>query len=352
MPMPSDWNHSNFATFPMLTEPFIHRQTAHCESGSISALLRHAGLDVSEPLAIGISGALMFAYIPLIKIGGLPLIAYRSPPGGIIRGITRRLGVRMHMERFRNPDAGMQALSAHIDAGQPVGLQTSVYWLTYFPDDLRFHFNAHNIVAYGRENDEFLISDPTLEEPVRIDSASLRKARFVKGVLAPKGLLYFPKQVPDRLEAKSAIRKAIKRTTTMMLHSPFPVVGIRGIRFVGRKIKRLGRDPDAEHSKRFIGHMVRMQEEIGTGGAGFRFLYASFLQEAAALTENVAFETVSKQFTDTGDEWRRFALWSAKMIKGRMELDYDKLAGQLAHVADLEADAHRQLRQAVKCAAR
>ena len=134
----------------------------------------------------------------------------------------------------------------------------------------------------------------------------------------------------------------------MMLHSPFPIIGIRGIRFVSRKIKRLGRDHDDESNKRFIGHMVRMQEEIGTGGAGFRFLYASFLQEAAALTDKPAFEAVSQQFTDTGDEWRRFALWSAKMIKGRMELDYDKLAGQLAHVADLEADAYRQLRQVLK----
>jgi len=333
----------------MTTDTFEHRQTAHCESGSISALLRHAGLDVSEPMAIGLSAALMFAYIPLVKIGGLPLIAYRSPPGSVIRGVTRRLGVKMHFERFRDPDAGMQALATHLDAGRPVGLQTSVYWLSYFPADLRFHFNAHNIVAYGRDDDEFLISDPTIEAPVRIGPASLRKARFVKGVLAPKGLLYYPTKVPDRLEARDAIRKAIKKTTSMMLYTPLPIIGVRGIRFVSRKIARLGNnhDRDEEENKRFIGHMVRMQEEIGTGGAGFRFLYASFLQEAAALTDNPAFEDASRHFTDTGDEWRRFALWSAKMVKGRMAMDYDKLAGQLAHVADLEADAYRKLRRSV-----
>ena len=333
----------------MTTSSFAHRQSAHCESGAISGLLRHAGLDVSEPLAIGLSGALNFAYIPFIKIGGLPLIAYRSPPGGVIRGVTRRLGIRMHFERFRKPDAGMQALMTHMDAGRPVGLQTSVYWLPYFPNDLRFHFNAHNIVAYGRNDDELLISDSTLEAPVRIDSASLRKARFVKGVLAPKGLLYYPTKVPDRLEAQNAIRKAIKRTTSMMLYSPLPVAGVRGIRFVSRKIARFGRNPDRheEDNKRFIGHIVRMQEEIGTGGGGFRFLYASFLQEAAALTDNPAFEEASQQFTDTGDEWRRFALWSAKMVKGRMPLDYDKLAGQLSHVADLETAAYRRLRKAL-----
>ena len=334
----------------MTPDAFTHRQTAHCETGAISSLLTHAGLELSEPMALGISGALMFAYIPLIKLGGLPLIAYRSPPGSVIRGVTRRLGVRMHYQRFRDPETGMAELVAQVDSGRPVGLQTSVYWLPYFPDALRFHFNAHNIVAYGRDDSEFLISDPTLEEPVRADYDSLRKARFVKGVLAPKGLLYFPTEIPDRIKVRDAIRKAIRKTTSLMLFSPFPVIGIRGIRFVGRKILRFEKThaEDEDLNKLFIGHMVRMQEEIGTGGAGFRFLYASFLQEAAALTDNPALEDVSRMFTDTGDEWRRFALFSAKMVKGRMPLDYSRLARQLMHVADLEADAHRRLRVALK----
>lgn len=338
------------AGFRMIAESFIHRQTAHCETGAISSLLTHAGLELSEAMALGISGALMFAYIPLVKLGGLPLIAYRSPPGSVIRGVTRRLGVRMHYQRFRDPEIGMQALVEHLAAGRPVGLQTSVYWLPYFPDDLRFHFNAHNIVAYGRDNAEFLISDPTLEDPVSIDYGALRKARFVKGVLAPKGLLYFPTKIPERVAVPDAIRKAIKKTTALMLYSPFPVIGIRGMRFVSRKIRRLENNnagTEDDH-KRFIGHMVRMQEEIGTGGAGFRFLYASFLQEAAALTDNPALEESSNLFTDTGDEWRRFALYSAKMVKGRMPLDYRKLSEQLTHVADMEAGAHRQLRTALK----
>jgi len=75
--------------------PFEHRQSAHCESGVISALLRHADLAISEPMAFGISSGLTFAYIPLVKFGGMPLIAYRMPPRGVIRGLTRRLGIEM-----------------------------------------------------------------------------------------------------------------------------------------------------------------------------------------------------------------------------------------------------------------
>jgi len=84
--------------------PFDHQQSAHCESGAITALLRHGG----------ISGALTFAYLPFIKFGGLPLFAYRMPPGRVIHGLTRRLGIPMHYETFKHPAAGMQTLDRYL----------------------------------------------------------------------------------------------------------------------------------------------------------------------------------------------------------------------------------------------
>jgi hypothetical protein len=331
------------------TVDFSHQQSAHCESGAISSLLRHSGLPLSEPMALGISGAMTYAYIPLIKLSGLPLIAYRMPPGHIIRGVTRRLGIKMHVERFRDPESGMTALSRYLSQGRPVGLQTSVYWLPYFPEDLRFHFNAHNLVVYGEENNEFLISDPTFEQPVRADYAALQKSRFVRGMAAPKGLLYFPERVPEAPDMATAIRKAVRFNTRVMLSSPLPVVGIKGIEFMGRKLEKFSRGStqSQQDNLRFIGHIVRMQEEIGTGGAGFRFVYASFLQEAAELLDNAALEEVSGRFTHAGDEWRRFALHAAKMCKGRMDLDYAGLGAQLKVIAQLESEAYRQLRAAI-----
>lgn len=332
----------------MTTINFDHRQTAHCESGAMSALLRHNGMDISEPMVFGIANALTFAYLPFIKISGMPMIAYRMPPGRVIKGAASRLGITMQFERFRDSEQGMLALNRHLDQGRPVGLQASVYWLPYFPQDMRFHFNAHNLVAYGYEDKQYLLSDPTFENPVRSDYEALQKARFVKGMLAPKGLIYYPTKIPANVDLPKAIRSAIKASVNMMLRTPLPIIGVRGIRCVAGKFRAMGDkyDQQESHNKLVIGHMVRMQEEIGTGGAGFRFLYASFLQEAAGLLGNNKLEEASKQFTDTGDEWRRFALFSAKMLKGRIALDYDKLADQLLVIADNEADSYRQLQQA------
>lgn len=326
---------------------FAHRQTAHCESGTVAALLRHGGLDLSEPMVFGLSGALTFAYLPLLKIGGMPLMAYRLPPGRVIKGVTSRLNIPMRFERFKSASDGMAALDAHLQQGRPVGLQASVFWLPYFPEDMRFHFNAHNLVVYGRREERYLISDPTFEQLMESDYQSLQQARFVKGMLAPRGLLYYPTAVPQQPDLQGATVKAIRGNVNMMLRTPLPIIGVRGIRFVAGRIRKLARDSEAPFGKLFIGHMVRMQEEIGTGGAGFRFLYASFLQEAAAILDNPGLMDASKLFTDTGDEWRRFALFAAKMLKGRMPLDYHKLADQLLVVAEMEAEGYRKLETAL-----
>ena len=99
----------------------------------------------------------------------------------------------------------MAELDAALDNSIPVGLQTGVYWLPYFPSALRFHFNAHNLVVYGKEGDEYLISDPVFPGPVRCPAEDLARARFASGALAPKGKMYYLTQVPDHLERRPLI---------------------------------------------------------------------------------------------------------------------------------------------------
>jgi hypothetical protein len=55
------------------------------------------------------ASALSFAYLPFVKINGLPLVAYRMPPKAIIKGLQKPLGLKMRFETFRNPAAGCAA---------------------------------------------------------------------------------------------------------------------------------------------------------------------------------------------------------------------------------------------------
>lgn len=316
---------------------FQHQHTAHCETGVMSTLLRHHGLDISEPMALGLAAGVAFAYLPFIKLNGLPLIAYRKPPRAIIGGLKSRLGLDLQFARFSSPARGMQALDRQLDQGNIVGMQTSVFWLPYFPEDMRFHFNAHNLIVYGKEQGDYLISDPVFETTMRCPAADLQKARFARGALAPKGMMYYLQQQPAAVDFARLLPGAIRANARAMT-PPVPIIGIRGMHFLANKIARLPQQlPDENQQKLYLGHIIRMQEEIGTGGAGFRYIYASFLQEAATLTGNAQLAQASALMTDVGDEWRTFALHTVKMCKDRSRLDVGKLAGLLHHCADEEA---------------
>ncbi|HUR42086.1 MAG TPA: BtrH N-terminal domain-containing protein [Verrucomicrobiae bacterium] len=323
---------------------FEHRHAGHCETGVTAGLLRHRGLDISEPMALGLGNGLTFVHLPFLKIGGLPLTSYRMRPGQIYATLARTLGFGLHKEKFRDPVAGMAALDRHLAAGRSVGLQTSVFWLPYFPPTMRFHFNAHNLIVYGREGEEYLVSDPVFEHPQRCAGAELAKARFVKGALAPKGLLYYPERIPLTIDYARLVPKAIRRTCNMMLRTPIPIIGVRAIRGLAKRIEKL-ESGDPRYARLFVGQIVRMQEEIGTGGGGFRFMYAAFLQEAAERLSSAPLKEGSRQMTETGDAWRQFALAGAKFVKDKKSTDFAGLAGALRACADREEQMFRYLLQ-------
>ena len=331
-----------------MTDTFPHQQSAHCESGVMAAVARTAGQPLSEAMAFGLSGALGFAYLPFIKLSGLPLVAYRMPPGAIIRGLSKALGMQVHFETFRSPQRAQNRLDELLDSGHVVGLQTSVFWLPYFPQDMRFHFNAHNLLVYGRDGADYLISDPVFEHPVRCNQADLQRARFAKGALAPKGKLYYTGQLAQQPDWEKVGLKAIRKVCRTMLQPLMPIVGVKGIRTLAKAVGRLPSNGDTRHSLLFIGHIIRMQEEIGTGGAGFRFLFAAFLQELAALIQRPALAAMAEKMLQIGDEWREFALAVAMMVRGRKPLNTQDLAQRLQLLADREKAFFVELNTVIK----
>jgi hypothetical protein len=328
----------------VVNEKFRHRHAAHCESGVAASMLTHHGAAISEAMAFGLSSAMTFAYLPFVKIAGFPLIGYRMPPKFILKGMVKPFKMRFHFETFRDPEKGMRRLDELLAQGRVVGLQTSAFWLPYFPEDMRFHFNAHNLIVYGKEGDDYLISDPVAELPQRCQSDALQRARFAKGLMAPKGLLYYPESIGRTEVTQEAVLHAVKKTVRNML-GLIPIVGVRGIRTLANKVAKL--NPDDKLSLNYVGHIVRMQEEIGTGGAGFRFLYAAFLQEAAALPGLAILAEFADRLVVIGDGWREFALAIVRMVKKRDEMNPGKLADLLRVLADQEEAFFRDLKKAV-----
>ena len=316
---------------------FQHQHTAHCESGVMSTMLKAQGVDFNEAMIFGLASALTFVYFPLIKVNGMPLISYRMPPKSIIKNVAKRLKVRLKIQKFRAPQAGQDALDLALTENKLVGLQTSVFWLPYFPSEMRFHFNAHNLIVYGKEQNDYLISDPGFESVQRCTAEDLQRARFAKGALAPKGLMYYFENQPDltQIDLPNLIRKAIRKNAKQML-APLFFVGVKGIRTVAKQIEKLATHPSEKYKRLYLGHIVRMQEEIGTGGAGFRYLYAYFLEQAANICQEPKYKLASEQMTEIGDMWRQFAGLCVKQCKKPTTEGYKTVTEYLREIADKE----------------
>jgi hypothetical protein len=331
-----------------MTTDFKHHQAAHCENGVASNLLKYNGISLSEPMVVWLGSGIFFVYIPFLKVNHAPAISYRPQPGIIFSRAAKRLGIKIKRKKFSNPEDAREALEENLKKGIPTGLQVGVYNLPYFPDHYRFHFNAHNLVVYGKEDGHFLVSDPVMENTTLLTPSELEKVRYAKGALAPKGQMYFPVDVPQEVDLKKAIVKAIKSTCSDML-APVPIVGVRGERLVAKKIRKWPEKVGVRKTNHYLAQIVRMQEEIGTGGGGFRYIYAAFLQEASDILDNPELKNLSAEMTGIGDEWRDFALNASRILKNRKAgADvYNALSDQLFGLADREEVFFKKLKKAV-----
>ena len=331
----------------MDNKEFIHFQHAHCESGVTSNLLRHEGINISEPMAFGIGAGLFFGHLPMLKVSGVPGTTYRIWPGAIFKRVAERLNVKIHAERFRDPAKAMQALDDVLATGKPVGILGSVFYLPYLPEAFRFHFNAHNLVAYGKEGNEYLISDPIMEDVTRIAPADLIKCRFAKGTPEPKGYMYYITQTSKDMDMAKAIQQGIKQTCFFMLGPPLPWFGNKAIFLLADRISKYPKKLPPRKAALYLGNVVRMQEEIGTGGAGFRYIYAAFLQEAGQLLKRDDLLALSEELTSIGDDWRSFAYHAARILKARQSdiVSYDELSDLLRKCGTREKALFKKMEQ-------
>ena len=327
-----------------------HYQSAHCENGVVTSLMRNKGLDfMNEPLAFGLGSGIFYVHLPFLKINNAPAIAFRIMPGNIFKETSKALGIKVVKKKFSNSESARAYLDKKLEEGTPVGCQVGVFNLPYFPKEYRFHFNAHNIIVTGFENGKYIVSDPVMETMTSLTPDELDNVRFARGPLAPKGLIYYPEEVgevsTERLQI--AVKKSIKKTTWWMTQIPSHHIGARGLKHTANQIRNWRDKLGEKTAGLYLGQIVRMQEEIGTGGGGFRFIYAAFLEQASGIIENDKLMHYSDLLTKSGDLMRENAVKMAGIYRGRTteQKHFDEVADLMTEISHLELDAFKELRK-------
>jgi len=334
---------------------FEHKPAAHCENGVISNLLRFYGFDISEPMIFGLSGGLFFGHMSFIKSGGLAFTTFRTFSGVLFKRVTRLLGFKVKTRHiFLKKEHAMQKLDEVLQTGNPAGCVVGLYYLPYMPPEYRYHFTGHNLCVIGKdEQGIYHISDPNIKEKVTISRKDLIRSRFARGGAFPLlGQMYWITSVPDKLpDLAPLIRKAIKRNCWLMTSPPkwFPWFGVNGIYYLSKQIRNWEQKMGKREAIFNLAQLIRMLEEVGTGGAGFRYIYAAFLQQAASVTGIAELNTFSLRLTEIGDLWRDFAYKSARVLKKRQgeQYTYDDLGDILRRIAEMEDVFYKELKMVV-----
>ncbi len=127
----------------------------HCETTALGVLLRHQGIDLSEPMIFGLGSGLSFVYWDS-RTMDFPFLGGRVKPFELTRNPARALGLELVVRESASARKGWRNVTAAVDAGQPVGLQLDSYHLDYFTSRVRF--GGHVVALYGYDGrDAFLV---------------------------------------------------------------------------------------------------------------------------------------------------------------------------------------------------
>jgi hypothetical protein len=306
----------------------------HCETTALGTLVRHAGLDLSEPMLFGLGEGLGFVYWDA-KNMDFPFLGGRTRPATITRTVADRLGLGLEIRETASPRKAWQNVAAALAAGRPVGLQLDSYHLEYFTT--KVHFGGHFVAMYGHDDTHaYLIDTAQQGGAVTSTLTSLERARSERGPMTARNLSYTIAAPAGRPDLGDAIRAAIRANAHAFLNPPIANLGHRGIAKAARQVERW-LERSAEPS-RDLPLAAALMERGGTGSALFRAMYRDFLAEAATIVDDDNLRLGHRLYAEIAPLWTEVSgLIAAAGEAG----DPDRLARASAILADLaERERH------------
>ncbi|MBN2788417.1 MAG: BtrH N-terminal domain-containing protein [Paludibacteraceae bacterium] len=334
---------------------YPHRRGIHCETGSIKNLLKFYGLDLPEELIFGIGSGLDFINFPFGFVPGTnESVIYRTRSTKILSQFSKRMNIKYKTHSFFSQKKAMDKLDSLLEKGIPAAILADIYLLPYFAEfSAGDRFPEHHAIVIGKENGEYIISDTHYLlrgglSKITIDE--LRIARFAKaGLMSTRGRMYYITSVPKDFNIKLAIIKGIKETCYKMLDIWLPFFGVKGMYFLAKRMRRYEERYGTKNTWATLKMQLRLAEDAGTGGSGFRYVYSNFLEQAAEYFDNdPQLLSISDYFREIGDKRQLLALETIRQHEGRIERNVDVLADMNYAIAKMEQKAFIELRKWVK----
>ncbi|MFF5894592.1 BtrH N-terminal domain-containing protein [Streptomyces argenteolus] len=315
------------------------RGARHCETTALGVLLRHEGLDLSEPMLFGLGSGLSFIYWDAKNLD-FPFLGGRVRPFDLTRNLAGRLGLDLRVQETTSPRKAWADVTAHVDAGRPVGLQLDSGHLDYFTP--KVHFGGHVVALYGYDGHEARLVDTAQQGgAVTTNLTGLARARAARGPMTARHrsfTLSVPRTAPP---PESRIVPAVTACAAVFLDPPIANLGHRGIEKAAKLVPTWLRRTD--DPRRDLPQAAFLMEEAGTGGALFRNLYRDFLAECAQLVGDRHLRTGHALYTEAATLWTEAAALIAAAGELGDEQDLVRAGNVLRDVSRVEREAMRAL---------
>lgn len=317
------------------------RGMRHCETTTLGVLLRHQGLDLSEPMLFGLGSGLSFIYWDG-KNMGFPFLGGRVKPFDLTSNLATRLGLELLVQETTSPRRAWDNVATSIAAGRPVGLQLDSYHLDYFGS--KTHFGGHVVAMYGYDDHKaYLVDTDQQGGAVSTSLTSLAQARAARGPMTAKHrsfTLTVPRNLPS---PHGQVIPAITACADAFLNPPIANLGHRGIGKAGKLVRTWLQRTD--NPERDLPQAAVLMEKAGTGGALFRNFYRDFLAECTDLLDSNHLRTGHTLYSEAAALWVEVAA----LIKKAGEAND---AQRLVQAGSILGDLSRMEHEAMKALSR
>lgn len=312
---------------------FGHAPGRHCGSTSMSDVLRHKGVALSEPMCFGLGAGLGFYFM---RDSRTPTRVIMGRSYLLEQGLCDAIGFALEEHREADPARAWERVRSRVDAGEPVILSTDLRHLPYWGSNVPF--NGHRVVLAGYDEARriALLADtdkPGLKE-VPLDR--LTQARASEG--PPVGYTenaWFEVRILGAIRSRrEAVEDALEIQAARMLRDPSGFGGCDAIDELAHEMPDWPRTlPDLTT---VAIETYRSIEKRGTGGALFRRLYAEFLAECEREGLVDRARGLAARAADIAEAWTRAAIALRAVSAGE-----DRLAEACREMAQLAADERR-----------
>ncbi len=321
--------------------PVRHHPGRHCASTALCNMVGFHGMSFSEALCFGIGAGLGIWYLETGATKSGRMIHVRS--ADIEVQFFRRMGYDFSWQQFKQPEEAEKALCANLDRGLPSIVQTDIYHLPYYGS--KTHFPGHDVTVWGYDSQDgtFLITDTERTGLLAVPFDDMRKALYSRnGFFTMEGNQFSPETLIPPDDMPGVIRSAIVHNSRVILSPVHDFQGLAGLEKWMGELDRVWPDlSDWKWTARFAYQVI---ERRGTGGGGFRLMYADFLKEAEACCPEVKARGLHAAMNEAASAWT----WLALALKDASEQaapDFSCVHDSLMQVHKFESAYHREARE-------